>query len=101
MIGTSAVRASDRAIILLSACFPVEDVHFIIGNDYAGGRLKPLPKLINVPIAEYEPDWPKLIHMCFLLLLTLKQAQDTDFPDSLFSSASPFSKMTHDSNSYL
>lgn len=57
MIDTSAVKASDRVIILIvCSCFPVDDVHFIIGNDITGGRLNSLPTLINVPIAEYEPD---------------------------------------------
>lgn len=66
MIGTSAVKATEgyyyyRVIILIvCSCFPVDDVHFIIGNDIAGGRLNPLPKLINVPLLSMNlTNWPE------------------------------------------
>ncbi len=42
--------------VAVRSCFPVDGVHFIMGNDIAGGKVYPDPEVVDVPISENEPD---------------------------------------------
>uniref|UniRef100_A0A3Q1F7N1 Gypsy retrotransposon integrase-like protein 1 n=1 Tax=Acanthochromis polyacanthus TaxID=80966 RepID=A0A3Q1F7N1_9TELE len=72
--------------------FPIDGVDFIMGNDIAGGKVYPVPEVVNVPIADSEHDslvqnHPNIFTVSVLTRAqTSKQAQDIDLADTLFAS---------------
>ncbi len=78
--------------VAVRSCFPVDGVHFIMGNDIAGGKVYPDPEVVDVPISENEPDELVQTHpkLCSVSVLTRAQArkknQEVTLSDSMFPS---------------
>ena len=71
---------------------PVFHVDFIMGNNIAGGKVYPAPKVVSVPIDDSEPydlvsHHPDVFKVSVLTRAQArKQAQEVELSDSLFSS---------------
>ncbi|XP_049439159.1 uncharacterized protein LOC125892873 [Epinephelus fuscoguttatus] len=78
--------------VAVRACFPIDGVDFIMGNDIAGGKMYPVAEVVDVPVS--EPDHanlakshPNVFTACVLTRTQArKQAEDVTLSDSLFSS---------------
>lgn len=42
--------------LAVRSCFPIEGVDFIKGNDIDGGKIYPVPEVVDSPILQSEPD---------------------------------------------
>lgn len=77
--------------VAVRPCFPTEGVWFIMGNDIAGGKVYPVPEVVDSPILESEPDDSKHPNFFPVGVLTGAQAcksvQDINLSDSRFASA--------------
>ncbi|XP_047454139.1 uncharacterized protein LOC125016018 [Mugil cephalus] len=73
-------------------CFPISGVDFIMGNDIAGGKVYPVPKVVAEPIPETYPDELAEKHPDVFMVSVLTRAkargqaqdQEVDLADSLF-----------------
>ena len=74
------------------SCFPIDGVDFIMGNDIAGGKVFPVPEVVNVPISGMENDDLAKSHPDIFSVSVLTRAQvrdcslDVDLSDTLFAS---------------
>lgn len=72
--------------------FPIDGVDFIMGNDIAGGKVYPVPEVIDVPISECEYDHLAQNHPTIFSVSVLtraqarKKAQEVDLSDSVLAS---------------
>lgn len=42
--------------LAVRSCFPIEGVDFIKGNDIDGGKIYPVPEVVDSPILQSETD---------------------------------------------
>lgn len=54
--------------------FPVDGIDFIMGNNIAGGKVYPVPKVVDVPIREFCDD-VAICHPDVLVASVLTRAQ--------------------------
>ncbi|GLD63275.1 uncharacterized protein AKAME5_001491100 [Lates japonicus] len=72
---------------------PGDGVGFIMGNDIAGGKVYPAPKVVDDPISQAEPSGMAQKHPSVFTVSVLtraqarRQAQGVDLSDSLPASA--------------
>ena len=46
------------------SCFPINGVDLIMGNDLAGGKVYPVPEVVNIPIPDTD-DLANKSRSCF------------------------------------
>ena len=72
------------------SCFPINGVDLIMGNDLAGGKVYPVPEVVNIPIPDTDDLATNHARVFVASVLTRaqahKQAHDVDLADSLFAS---------------
>lgn len=81
--------------------FPIEGIEVIIGNDIAGGKVFPVPRVVSNPIPESEQDGLGKIHPHIFVasvttrLQSRKKTQEINLSDSLFASIFSEEGVTH------
>ena len=72
------------------SCFPIDGIDLIMGNDIAGGKVYPVPEIVDFPIAdadELATNHPRVFVASVLIRAQAnKQAHEVDLTDSLFAS---------------
>lgn len=73
--------------------FPINGVVFIMGNDIAGGKVNPVPQVVNVTLSESPDDvachQKLLVASALTRAQTHKQSKEVNLADSLLASVFP------------